>query len=224
MPARSRAAGGPAAPTVPALDLHDLEDGPAELLLGGRALEAVRIGPADVSGWNLADLALDECELVELTAHETDLRGSRLTETRLLRPAASALRATDSSWRQVELDGARIGALALDGAHIGQLLIRGGKIDWLSLRGAEVADLRLEDVTLGSLDLSEASATRVALPGSTVEELSLHRARLSSVDLRGLRPGALHGIEGLRGATVDPVTLMDLTPALAEHLGIRVRD
>lgn len=144
----------------------------------------MRIGPADVSGWNLADLALDECELVELTAHETDLRGSRLSETRLLRPAASALRATDASWRQVELDGARIGALALDGARIGQLLIRGDKIDWLSLRGA----------------------------------------RLSSVDLRGLRPVALHGIEGLRGATVDPVTLMDLTPALAEHLGIRVRD
>lgn len=88
----------------------------------------MRIGPADVSGWNLADLALD-------------------------------------------------------GARIGQLLIH-GKIDWLSL----------------------------------------HRARLSSVDLRGLRPSALHGIEGLRGATVDPVTLMDLAPALAEHLGIRVRD
>lgn len=80
--------------------------------------------------------------------------------------------------------------------------------------GWNLADLALDGARIGQL----------LIRGDKIDWLSLRGARLSSVDLRGLRPVALHGIEGLRGATVDPVTLMDLTPALAEHLGIRVRD
>ena len=47
-------------------------------------------------------------------------------------------------------------------------------------------------------------------------------ARCAQVDLRGSRLSVARGVEGLAGATVDPVQLIELAPQLAQRLGLRV--
>ena len=192
------------APAPPDLDGAVLEPGTPEDLHPDELTDSLELRDADLTG--------------------TDLRGTRLVGCRLDRPRAPELRATDGAWREVELLGARVGALALDGASLNAVLVAGGKIDWLSLRGAELTDVVITDAVIGSLDLTEAQLTRVALRDCRIDELTLDRARCTDVDLREVRPGTVHGIDGLRGATVGPAQLVDLAPPLAAQRGSRVAD
>ena len=79
-----------------------------------------------------------------------------------------------------------------------------------------------EDCTIDELDLGGVTATRVAFPGTTVKTLDVTRATLTHVDLRGLDFRAVHGLEGLAGATVNDMQLAELAPLFAAQLGIVV--
>ena len=59
--------------------------------------------------------------------------------------------------------------------------------------------------------------------GSTrIDRLDCTGAKLADVDLRGARLTDIGNIEGLRGASISIEQLLDLAPALAERLGIRL--
>ena len=61
--------------------------------------------------------------------------------------------------------------------------------------------------------------------GSTLEEAGFDKAQLKKVDLRGARAlGIASGLEGLKGAVISNVQLLELAPALAHALGITVKD
>ena len=57
-----------------------------------------------------------------------------------------------------------------------------------------------------------------------VAVLDVTRAALTRVDLRGAELSGLRGLASLRGATITSGQLLDLAPALAEHLGVTVVD
>jgi uncharacterized protein YjbI with pentapeptide repeats len=57
-----------------------------------------------------------------------------------------------------------------------------------------------------------------------VQRLDVTRATLSRVDLRGADLSGLDGLAHLRGAVISGDQLLELAPALAEHLGIDVVD
>lgn len=75
---------------------------------------------------------------------------------------------------------------------------------------------------IDELDLGGASASRVAFVDTDVRSLDVTRSRLEHVDLRGVELRRLTGLEGLRGATLDPTQVSELAPVFAQHFGIRV--
>jgi uncharacterized protein YjbI with pentapeptide repeats len=221
-PRSARASGTVAAPRIDPLVLRDLEDSPADALDSYASLEGLRFEGADVSGRDLHGLALDECELVDVMAHETDLQDARLTEVRIERLNAPALKAGRSTLHGAEVTASRIGALELFDTDLDSVVLTGCKLDWLNLRGAHLVDVVLRDCTLTELDLGEADATRVSFENCRAETVTFTGARLQDMDLRGLEVGALAGLGGMRGAVVSIAQATAWAEDFAAHLGIRV--
>ncbi len=209
-------------PVLERLVLPDLEEAEARQLAAQQSHDGLRLVGADLTGADLTGATLAECELIDVTAHTTVLQHARLIETRIQRLHAPVLDATRSTWRDVELSGSRIGALDVYDAEIRSTRITGSKFDWINLRSSTLEDVLFEDCSIDELDLGGITASRVAFVGCRVGSLALPHARLEDVDLRGLEIGAIGNLEGLAGATLDTRQVIDLAPALAGHLRIRV--
>ena len=211
-------------PVLEPLVLPDLEEAAPSQLAPQARHDGLRLAGVDLSGTDLTGATFAECALEDVTAHTTILQHARLLETRIERLHAPVLDATRSTWRDVELSGSRIGALDIYDAEIRSTRLTGTKIDWINLRSSRIEDVLFEDCTIEELDLGGVTASRVAFVNCRAGSLALAHAHLTDVDLRGLEIGALGNLEGLSGATLDTRQVIDLAPAFAAHLGIRVED
>jgi hypothetical protein len=62
----------------------------------------------------------------------------------------------------------------------------------------------------------------VSFAGTRIGRLELSGSKLEDVDLRGASLADIGTLEGLRGATITLDQLLEIAPALAEGLGIKV--
>lgn len=186
----------------------------------GDLLEDVALagdGPVDLSGSRVlgSRLALAGQE-------EAVLRAARLSEVVLTAPDVAVLRAPYGQWRDVVVQGGRLGTAEAYDVEWTRVALRGVRIRYLNLRSARVTDLVLEDCVVDELDLGGAELTRVALPGTRVGRLEATGVRLDAFDLRGCTLGVIVGARDLAGAVVDATQVVELAPLLAAALGLSV--
>ena len=129
----------------------------------------------------------------------------------------------DSTWRDCQVSGGRLGAVTLVGAVWSGIRVRGCHLGFLNLAGAHLEDVVFEGCEIGSLDARTADLDAVSFVDCTVDELNMSGATLAKVDLSGARLRSLIGVESLRGAIVSHEQLVDLAPLLAAQLGLEVR-
>jgi uncharacterized protein YjbI with pentapeptide repeats len=98
------------------------------------------------------------------------------------------------------------------------------KLDDANLRLAKLQRLRFASCVLAGAELVGAQLDRVAFPASDLAGADLSNARCTEVDLRGARLDGLRGVSSLAGATIGSDQLIGFAPALAQALGIAVRD
>lgn len=186
---------------------------------------------------------LDEVAIRDLTADELTWTGRRRFGSSLLSgvtarawtaPGASlagsvlerlelvALSAPESGWWNVEVKQCRIGSAELYDSNWRGVRFSRCKLGYVNLRGARLTDVEFSDCVITDLDLGHATASRLAFPGTRIDRLDGTGSRLADVDLRGARLADVGNIEGLRGASISLEQLLDLAPALAERLGIRL--
>ncbi len=125
--------------------------------------------------------------------------------------------------RDVEVRDARLGGTQLHGAVLERVVVRGGKIDYLNLRKAELKDVTFEGCVLAEADFGGAVLERVVFRDCALRRVDFSAARMKDVDLREV--GELdiaRGIEQLSGAVISPSQLLDLAPAFAAQIGVRV--
>jgi len=211
-----------AAPSIDPLELHDLEEGDVARLEAHGMVDATRFEGGDVSGDDLSGLAFNDCELVGVTAHETQLRAARFVSTRIERMNAPVFTAARATVRDAEILRSRMGSMELYDTDWQNVVVSGSKLGFVNLRAARMRDVRVVGCTIDELDLSGAQLSRVAFEDCTVETLRLDGARLSNVDLRGLDMHVIAGVEGMRGATLSHEQTVLMAPLFAEHLGVRV--
>ncbi|MGK3899639.1 hypothetical protein ABI062_15380, partial [Enterococcus faecium] len=87
--------------------------------------------------------------------------GATLADVAISSLRVTELLARDGRWRNIAVDGGRIGTLDLSGAELDSVELRGVRIDYLSLRGASVRDVLIADCVIGTLDLPLATLSRV---------------------------------------------------------------
>ena len=80
----------------------------------------------------------------------------------------------------------------------------------------------LSNCIIEELDLGSATVQRLELQNCRIGTLDVAGARFKDVDLRSSDFSAVHGIEGLRGVTIDDSQLSLFAPIIAAHLGIIV--
>lgn len=189
----------------------------------GADLDGVDLADVDLSGADGHDARVLECTFTACRLDGVRLDGARLVDTSWSRVRADELSLARTTWWDGALTDCRLGAVQAYGSSWTRVTVHGGKVDYLNLRESELVDVVLDGCVVDELALGGATVRRLELRGCTVRRLDVTAARLVDVDLRGLT-GLQHieGVAGLAGSTITGDLLLELAPALAEQLGIRV--
>ncbi|MFC5928709.1 pentapeptide repeat-containing protein [Cryobacterium melibiosiphilum] len=220
--ARPRPTTGIRSPLIDPIRLHGITDSDGAALGRGDGCEALRFTGVSLGERDLTGATFEECEFVGVDLHDAALRGITVSESIFTDLHAPVFSAPRSTWRDVRLDHARIGSMEAYEATLRSVHIDGSKLDFVNLRNATLTDVLLSNCIIDELDLGSATLQRVELQNCRIGTLDVTGARCTDVDLRSSEFSAIHGLEGLRGATIDDAQLALLAPLLAAHLGIRV--
>ena len=205
------------------MSLPDLSIFDGDRLEAGDDHVAVDFVDLDFAGQDAPDARFLECRLQRCGLDGTSLRRARIAESLLSDVHGATVDFADSTWRDSEVWGGRLGAVTLVGATWTGIRIRGSHLGFLNPSGAHLQDVTFEGCEIGSLDVRGAELTSVAFEECRVDELDVAGATLSKVDLSGARLRTLVGVESLRGAIISHDQLIDLAPLLAAQVGLEVR-
>ncbi|WP_372411093.1 pentapeptide repeat-containing protein [Streptomyces luteireticuli] len=131
----------------------------------------------------------------------------------------------ESRWLDGECIGGVLAGTEIHGAEMYRTVFHQCKLDSVNLRATLLRDVTFVDCLLRDVDFGGATLNGVTFPGSTLDGVRFDRATLNRVDLR--EAGALRiasGLEGLKGAMISTGQLFDLAPALAQYVGLTVKD
>ena len=205
------------------ISLPHLADFDADYLEIGRDYDAIAFADRDFTGQDASDARFLECRLERCCLEGLSMRRARLVDCLLADVHGASVDFTDSTWRDSQMTGGRLGAMTLPGATWTGIRVRGVKLGFVNLAGARLQDVVFDECEIGGLDARAAQLRSVAFIDCTVQELNVTEATLSKADLSGARLLALLGVESLRGAIVSHEQLLDLAPLLAAQLGVEVR-
>ncbi|MGW7515107.1 pentapeptide repeat-containing protein [Streptomyces sp. NPDC054796] len=218
--ARARAVGRPRRPEIglPVLRPHE-EAG----LSPDGDYDGVGFTDLDLSGADGAGATFLDCGLYRCALDEAQLERARFIDTVAEGVWGVGTGLARAEIRDVELADARLGGTQLHGARLTRVLVRGGKIDFLNLRQSTLKDVTFEGCVLIEPDFSGASLERVAFPGCVVRGVDFGQAKLKDVDLRDAAElDIAAGVDRLSGAVISSAQLVDLAPAFAAQVGVRV--
>ncbi|MEV0032073.1 pentapeptide repeat-containing protein [Nocardia sp. NPDC050793] len=166
-----------------------------------------------------------ESALSSLTVTRGSFRYGRFVDVWLRAVAFVGTELADTSWQDAEFVEGALSGVDAGGAVLRRVRFEGCKFDSVNFRGAKLREVSFVDCVLRHTDFGDAELNTVSFPGSDLTDLSLNKTRMRKVDLRGAtRIGVAEGLDGLRGATITPLQLMDLAPSFASMLGIIVAD
>lgn len=215
---------GPVAPKIAPFTLAELDDGAPDEITTGETYDRVRFAEPTVKGRDLSGVTFSECELAGWEVRDAVFTESAFLETRISALFATGFRASRSTFRQVEVDDARIGAVELMDSKLRSVVFTGVRLGFVNLRGAALTDVVFRECVLDGIDAGDATLTRVAFEDCRAAEIDLTRAKLKDVDLRGLQVERIRGLEGIAGATMSHLQVVALSEVFAAHLGVHVTD
>lgn len=221
----TRKAGGavraPRRPEVHLPELRPFEAGRGPVPDGdydGVAFDDADLGGTDGSGARFLECALRNCSL-----NEARWERARLLDSVLEGVTGAGTDLAGAELRDVELRDARLGGVQVHAARLSRVLVRGGKIDFLNLRQSRLLDVTFENCVLVEPDFGGTTLERVAFPGCALRGVDFTGAALTDVDLRDAAElDIAAGIGQLGGAVISSAQLMDLAPAFAAELRVRV--
>ncbi|HWM39482.1 MAG TPA: pentapeptide repeat-containing protein [Streptomyces sp.] len=224
----NRAVSSPRRPEVFLPDLRAYE--PTEESSAGKGVpvlerdyDGVRFEDLDLGGTDGAGATFLDCGLYRCSLDDARWERARLLDSVLEGVSGVGTDLAGAELRDVELLDARLGGVQVHGAHMTRVLVRGGKIDFLNLRQTTLADVTFENCVLVEPDFGGATLERVAFPGCVLRGVDFSRATLTDVDLReAAELDIAAGVGQLTGAVISSVQLMELAPAFASEIGVRV--
>jgi uncharacterized protein YjbI with pentapeptide repeats len=175
--------------------------GSADLAAGGQYAN-IEVAGDDLSGTRLEGAAFLSCEFRSVEADVARWRGvsARLTTFR----------------------GSRMTGVQLNECQLRETLFVETRLDMANFRMAKLERVTFRDCSLNEADFADAELDTVRFESCRLNGASFRGARCRATDLRGSSLEDLDGAGGLAGATIDAVQLMELAPALARHIGLRV--
>jgi uncharacterized protein YjbI with pentapeptide repeats len=181
--------------------------------------EAGTVADADAAGARFL-----ECAFTQVTFDGGRLRGASLSDVWLREVRLVGTDVRETGWLDATVSASVIAGVQAYGSELRRVTFRGCKLDSVNLRDCRLTEVTFADCLLSDVDLRGARLARVTFPGSRLSRVDISAATLDRVDLRGAELGLTITPESLRGAVISTPQLLDLAPALADGLGIRVED
>ncbi|MFC5909977.1 pentapeptide repeat-containing protein [Streptacidiphilus monticola] len=189
------------------------------------AYDSVHLDGGAFEGDEAGGARFIEAALSGVSLTSVGLRQARLNDVWLQGVRLVGCDAAESSWLDAEVGQSVLAGLELWGAGLRRVVFHHCKFDSVNLRGAKLTEVWFVDCVLKEVDFGGAALQQVSFPGSTLDAVHLDQARLRDVDLRqAVRIDLASGVEALRGSTITGHQLLDLAPAFAQALGVRVAD
>ncbi|MEU7277445.1 pentapeptide repeat-containing protein [Streptomyces sp. NPDC045431] len=210
-------------PRLPDIRLPPLRPYADGALAVDEAYDELEFTDVDLHGQNGRGARFTECALIRCSLDETSLRRARFADCLLTSVRGIGVDLAEASLRDVELADVRFGGLQLHGATLERVVVRGGKIDYLNLRQARLKDVVFDGCVLVDPDFAGARLERVAFRDCALRQADFSGALMADVDLRAAGDlDIARGVDRLSGAVISPSQLLDLAPAFAAQLGVRV--
>ena len=131
----------------------------------------------------------------------------------------------ETGWLDCEINGSLLAGLQIFGSQLRRVTFHHCKFDSANFRQAKLHDVSFVGCLLRDADFTGAAMTDVTFIGSTLDRVHFQNADMKRVDLRGAEAlGIASGFDALRGATITQLQLLELAPALAQVLGLTVKD
>ncbi|MEX2984705.1 pentapeptide repeat-containing protein [Streptomyces sp. C36] len=178
---------------------------------------------ADFTGRSGEGAYFGDCGLYRCVLDEALLSRVRMVDCVLEGVRGVGTDLAGASLRDVEVRDGRFGGVQLHGAVLERVLVKGGKIDYLNVRKAVLKDVTFDGCVLSEADFGGARLERVVFRDCVLRGVDFTGTQMKDVDLRAVAElDIARGVERLSGAIVSPAQLLDLAPAFAAAIGIRV--
>ncbi|MBT2398453.1 pentapeptide repeat-containing protein [Streptomyces sp. ISL-100] len=196
--------------------------GPGELESEGD-YDGLEFRDLDLAGQEGRGARFMDCALYGVALDETRLSRARIIDSVLDGVRGVGTDLAEASLRDVVVIDARLGGLQLHASSLERVLVRGGKIDYLNLRRARLKDVVFEGCVLVEPDFGGARLERVEFRDCVLRRADFSSASMADVDLRTVAElDIARGLDRLAGSVISPAQLLDLAPAFAAQMGVRV--
>ena len=163
--------------------------------------------------------------------------GGRITRTdlnrsRFLRPSLSDLVFLDCNLANLRWGGAamtrtifqecQMTGFDVNSSSLLDIQFLGCKLSLSSFRFLAKAKVRFVGCEMDGADFHAVDLRDCRFERCILTDSLFHEAKAAGVDLRGSSLTGLQGIDGLRGAVIDQIQLLDLAESLASHAGLTV--
>jgi uncharacterized protein YjbI with pentapeptide repeats len=174
------------------------------LRLSGSRLRRTHLEGLDLAESDWEDVVAEGCLFERIDFSRAKLTGLRLDRCHLLGCKLSRAHLTESTLDNVLFEECRLDATTLDDVQTA------GPVGFAAsvLVNAVIRDCRLNLATFDACRLRDVTLTSCDLRGA---------------DLRGNRLAGIRGVSSLRGVTIEPAQLADLTDAVMRDLDVVVR-
>jgi uncharacterized protein YjbI with pentapeptide repeats len=210
----------PALPRLPAA-LEPAELSAEQLSAGGKWAEVIVEG-ASLTGVEARDVDFDEARLVACDLSGAALARFGTLDCELVRCNLANVMARDSSMVRTSCVESRLTGLQWPEGGLQDVAFRDCRIDLASFRFARMQRVVFEDCVLRDADFTGARFESVRFDGCDLSAATFGGAQFERSELRGCRLEGLRGVDGLRGAALEWPAIVDLAPAFAAALGVRV--
>lgn len=152
-----------------------------------------------------------------------ELRRSRFNDVWLSGCQLNGTDLAETNWLDAEFVTSVLAGTALFDTQLIRVALFGCKLVGTNFRGATLREVAFVNCTLRDVDFGQAKLTDVTFPGSTVTGLLFDQAQARKVDFREVSELDIHsGFDALRGTRITGGQLLDLAPAFAQALGVKV--
>jgi uncharacterized protein YjbI with pentapeptide repeats len=178
---------------------------------------------------DLAEPSAPSAHFLECAFSRVSMTGGKLQRASLrdvwmrdVRLTGTAL--TESHWLDVTVLASSLAGAQIYGSELRRVVFSGCKLDSVNFRGSRLTSVRFDKCVLRDVDFRDAELTECTFSGSDLTRTDFGRTRMDRTDLRDAELGVIIDAQSLRGAIISSGQLVALAPAIAESIGIVVRD
>jgi uncharacterized protein YjbI with pentapeptide repeats len=165
-----------------------------------------------------------ECAVSRVSVQGGRFRRARFSDVWFRDVALMATDLAQTSWVDVTFIGGVVAGAEAFGATLRRAAFHGCKLDSVNFRDAALTEVTFDNCLLREVDFTGATIARTSFPQSRLRKANFTKASMDEADLRGAELDIVAGPDSLRGAIISGGQLIGIAPALAESLGIIVRD